>query len=47
MKVKFTATEIEIMKTALNQWGINTQIGQTNQLPVRRYSITHLEKVGI
>jgi len=29
MKVQFNDAEIKIMQTALNQWGINAQVGQT------------------
>jgi len=29
MKVEFTDNEIEIMQTALDQWGLNAQVGQT------------------
>ncbi|MCL2873926.1 MAG: hypothetical protein FWE29_03230 [Defluviitaleaceae bacterium] len=29
MKVEFTESEIEIMQTALDQWGLNAQVGQT------------------
>ena len=29
MKVEFTENEIEIMQTALDQWGMNAQVGQT------------------
>jgi NTP pyrophosphatase (non-canonical NTP hydrolase) len=29
MKVIFTDNEIQIMQTALDQWGLNTQVGQT------------------
>jgi len=29
MKVEFTDTEIKIMQTALDQWGLNAQVGQT------------------
>ena len=28
MKVEFTDSEIKIMQTALDQWGINAQVGQ-------------------
>ena len=29
MKVQFTETEIKTMQTALEQWGLNAQVGQT------------------
>ena len=29
MKVEFTDNEIKIMQKALNQWGLNAQVGQT------------------
>jgi len=29
MKVIFTDNEIQIMQTALDQWGLNAQVGQT------------------
>ena len=29
MKVIFTENEIQIMQTALDQWGLNAQVGQT------------------
>ena len=29
MKVEFTDKEIEIMQTALEQWGLAAQVGQT------------------
>jgi len=28
MKVEFTENEVAIMQTALNQWGLNAQVGQ-------------------
>ena len=29
MKVEFTESEIKTMQTALDQWGLNAQVGQT------------------
>jgi len=29
MKVQFTENEVKTMHTALNQWGLNAQVGQT------------------
>ena len=29
MKVQFTENEVKIMQAALNQWGLNAQVGQT------------------
>lgn len=29
MKVQFTETEVKIMQTALDHWGLNAQVGQT------------------
>jgi len=29
MKVEFTGNEIKIMQTALDQWGLSAQVGQT------------------
>ena len=29
MKLEFTETEISTMQTALDQWGLNAQVGQT------------------
>jgi NTP pyrophosphatase (non-canonical NTP hydrolase) len=29
MKIEFTEAEVKIMQTALDQWGVNAQVGQT------------------
>ena len=29
MKVQFSESEVKIMQTALDQWGVNAQVGQT------------------
>ena len=29
MKIQFTDTEVEMMQTALDKWGLNAQVGQT------------------
>jgi len=29
MKLEFTESEVKTMQTALNQWGVNAQVGQT------------------
>ena len=29
MKIHFTDNEVKIMQTALDQWGVNAQVGQT------------------